>query len=388
MRSATASSVIDAGTTPQTPSLEQVRSQKVRRKIDFHQETLLENLDLHRLEGHYLLLCLVANFYLLLGMGLFKDAYDLFRIPPIMQLIGQVYFENEPESREYQIQPAVLSTLLGIALLGTVIGQLVLTGRFILGFGIGGDYPLSATIMSEFANKRTRGAFIAAVFSMQGFGILAASTVTMVVCAIFDHVSHNVSKDTTPMAVDFAWRLILMLGAVPAGLTCYWQMTMPVTARYTALVEQNVLQAAKDMEKVLDVPISQFIEENPPPLHPPSYPLLSKQFFRRHGRDLFSCAASWFLVDVVFYSSNLFQSQIYNQYVSKADKVNAYQDAFNIAKLQAIVAICSTIPGYWVTVCFIDRIGRLGKWGQLLDLLDFCGLRMTIKRKVTPKQLE
>ena len=31
----------------------------------------------------------------------------------------------QPESREYQIQPAVLSTLLGIALLGTVIGQLV-----------------------------------------------------------------------------------------------------------------------------------------------------------------------------------------------------------------------------------------------------------------------
>ena len=126
-------------------------------------------------------------------------------------------------------------------------------------------------------------------------------------------------------------------------LTYYYSF---VYDRHTALVEQNVLQVAKDMEKVLDVPISQFVEENPPPLHPPSYPLLSKQFFRRHGRDLFSCAASWFLVDIVFYSSNLFQSQIYNQYVPKADKVNAYQDAFNIAKLQAIVAICSTIPGY------------------------------------------
>ena len=104
--------------------------------------------------------------------------------------------------------------------------------RFVLGFGIGGDYPLSATIMSEFANKRTRGAFIAAVFSMQGFGILASSTVTMVVCAIFDRASHNVSVDPTPKNADIAWRLILMLGAVPAGLTCYWWMTMPETARY------------------------------------------------------------------------------------------------------------------------------------------------------------
>ena len=39
--------------------------------------------------------------------------------------------------------------------------------RFWLGFGIGGDYPLSATIMSEYANTRTRGGFIAAVFAMQ-----------------------------------------------------------------------------------------------------------------------------------------------------------------------------------------------------------------------------
>jgi PHS family inorganic phosphate transporter-like MFS transporter len=39
--------------------------------------------------------------------------------------------------------------------------------RFWLGVSIGGDYPLSATIMSEYANKRTRGAFIAAVFAMQ-----------------------------------------------------------------------------------------------------------------------------------------------------------------------------------------------------------------------------
>ena len=29
--------------------------------------------------------------------------------------------------------------------------------RFILGVGIGGDYPISATIMTEYANRRSRG---------------------------------------------------------------------------------------------------------------------------------------------------------------------------------------------------------------------------------------
>ncbi|KAJ9673246.1 hypothetical protein PVL29_023070 [Vitis rotundifolia] len=336
------------------------------------------------------------------GMGLFTDAYDLFCIPPIMKLIGRIYYEDEPnQEKQYETPAFVVSLLVGLALLGTVIGQLVfgrlgdLIGRrrvyglslmlmvlssigcgfsicrtrncvlvtlgffrFMLGIGIGGDYPLSATIMSEFANKKTRGSFIAAVFSMQGFGILVSSTVTMAVCSIFNAAS-KAQKKHTPEEADLVWRLILMFGAIPAAMTYYWRMMMPETARYTALVEQNVLQAEKDMEKMLDVSMSQIAEEYEVPPNPPSYPLFSKEFFRRHGRDLFSCATTWFLVDVVFYSSNLFQSQIYTAYLSKKENMNAYTEAFEVARVQALIAVCSTIPGYWATVSCIDRIGRV-----------------------------
>jgi len=47
-----------------------------------------------------------------------------------------------------------------------MIGQLCIW-RFFLGFGIGGDYPLSATIASEYATTRWRGAFVGSVFAMQ-----------------------------------------------------------------------------------------------------------------------------------------------------------------------------------------------------------------------------
>ena len=40
--------------------------------------------------------------------------------------------------------------------------------RFFLGVGVGGDYPLSAVIMSEYASRTNRGRFVAAVFAMQG----------------------------------------------------------------------------------------------------------------------------------------------------------------------------------------------------------------------------
>ncbi|GLT35277.1 hypothetical protein SLA2020_097440 [Shorea laevis] len=328
------------------------------------------------------------------GMGLFTDAYDLFCIPPIVRLLGHLYYDNK------ELPTQVTSALVAVALVGTVIGQLVfgILGdykgrrrvyglslmimvlsslacgfsicrtqlcvllslgffRFLLGLGIGGDYPLSATIMSEFANKRTRGAFIAAVFSMQGFGILASSAVTMVICSIFQNGSHA-SKTNTPDAADISWRLILMMGGVPAALTYYWRMLMPETARFTALVERDPVQAAVDIGKVLDVPLCKISEDAPMRSYPPTHSLFSKQFFRRHGRDLFSCAASWFLVDIAFYSNNLLQCRVYHKFI-KADNHSAYELAFQVAKFQAIVAVCSTIPGYWVTVYFIDRIGRV-----------------------------
>lgn len=55
------------------------------------------------------------------GLGTFTDAYDLFCIPPIMKLLGHVYYT----SRKNQVLPIVEATMLIVALLGTMIGQLV-----------------------------------------------------------------------------------------------------------------------------------------------------------------------------------------------------------------------------------------------------------------------
>lgn len=215
------------------------------------------------------------------GMGFFTDAYDLFCIPNVTKLLGRIYYTHPNSTKPGTLPPNVSAAVNGVALCGTLAGQLffgwlgdkmgrkkvygltlalmvfssLASGlsfghsakgtiatlcffRFWLGFGIGGDYPLSATIMSEYANKKTRGAFIASVFAMQGFGILAGGIVSLVVSTAFDHaysapaykVDHAASL--VPEA-DYVWRIILMFGAVPAGLTYYWRMKMPETARYT-----------------------------------------------------------------------------------------------------------------------------------------------------------
>ncbi|KAK4351765.1 hypothetical protein RND71_027283 [Anisodus tanguticus] len=163
-------------------------------------------------------------------MCLFTDAYDFFCIPPIMKFNGRIYYGSHRDPNKlYQVPQAVTPAMIVSPFRDRYRSASFRPIRFLLGVGIGGDYPLSATIMSEFANKKTRGAFIAGVFSMHGFGILASSTVTMIVCSIFNRVCGGISE--TPHGADLAWRIILMIGAVPAGLTYYWRMMMPENAR-------------------------------------------------------------------------------------------------------------------------------------------------------------
>ena len=296
------------------------------------------------------------------GMGFFTDAYDLFCISLVTKLLGRIYyFENDPK-RPGSLPPNVAAAVNGVAFCGTLSGQIffgwlgdkmgrkkvygitlvlmvicsIASGlsfgssangtiatlcffRFWLGFGIGGDYPLSATIMSEYANKKTRGAFIAAVFAMQGFGILAGGIVALIFAAGFkskyDAPIYSVDPrgSTVPQA-DYIWRLVLMVGAIPAALTYYWRMKMPETARYTALVAQNAKLAAADMSKVLKVDLADEQEkvERITTKESNKFGLFSSEFARRHGLHLLGTTSTWFLLDIAFYSQNLFQKDIFS----------------------------------------------------------------------------
>ncbi|KAJ9696916.1 hypothetical protein PVL29_008915 [Vitis rotundifolia] len=361
---------------------------------------VLNALDVAKTQWYHFTAIIIA------GMGFFTDAYDLFCISLVTKLLGRIYYHVDGAAKPGTLPPNVSAAVNGVALCGTLAGQLffgwlgdkmgrkrvygmtlmlmvicsVASGlsfgsspkavmstlcffRFWLGFGIGGDYPLSATIMSEYANKKTRGAFIAAVFAMQGFGILSGGLFAIIVSSAFktkfSAPAYEVDAiaSTVPQA-DYVWRIILMVGALPAALTYYWRTKMPETARYTALVAKNAKKAASDMSKVLQVEIEaepQKVEEVAK-----AYALFSKEFVRRHGVHLFGTASTWFLLDIAFYSQNLFQKDIFSAvgWIPPAKTMNAIEEVYKIAKAQSLIALCSTVPGYWFTVAFIDRMGR------------------------------
>jgi PHS family inorganic phosphate transporter-like MFS transporter len=357
---------------------------------------VLKALDVAKTQWYHFTAIIIA------GMGFFTDAYDLFSISVVTKLLGRIYYEpikNKPGV----LPPGVSSAITGVALVGTLFGQLffgwlgdklgrkkvygitlllmiicsIASGlslgqnrrcvmatlcffRFWLGFGFGGDYPLSATIMSEYANKKTRGSFIAAVFAMQGFGILTGGIVGLIVSAAFERDGDPIL--TTPARADYVWRIILMFGAIPAAMTYYWRMKMPETARYTALIAKNAKQAAEDMAKVLHVEFDPEEAKLEKITQEPSqqYTLFSREFLHRHGLHLLGTATCWFLLDISFYSQNLFQKNIFTaiHWLPSSSQVNAIHEVYKISRAQTLIALCGTVPGYWFTVFFVDRIGR------------------------------
>lgn len=137
---------------------------------------------------------------------------------------------------------------------------------------------------------------------------------------------------------------------------------MPETARYTALVAKNARQAAQDMAKVLNMEIRPEEDKLENLIHKPSqgYGLFTKAFVKRHGLHLLGTTTTWFLLDIAFYSNNLFQKDIFTAigWIPPARTMNAVHEVYRIAIAQTLIALCSTVPGYWFTVFFIDIIGR------------------------------
>ncbi|KAM3326165.1 hypothetical protein P3S67_001291 [Capsicum chacoense] len=93
-------------------------------------------------------------------------------------------------------------------------------------------------------------------------------------------------------------------------------MKMPENARYTALVDKKVQKATADMEKVMKVEIG--TEKKEPTVSATSavksnneFGLFTKQFLSRHGLHLLGTTSTWFLLDIAYYSQNLFQKDIF-----------------------------------------------------------------------------
>ncbi|KAH8197323.1 hypothetical protein TruAng_008527 [Truncatella angustata] len=257
--------------------------------------------------------------------------------------------------------------------------------RLLLGIGIGGDYPMSAAIVAERSTLANRGRMLGWIFSNQGWGTLAASVVTCILLAIFKQPLTNGAFSQ----IDAIWRLQIGLALIPCFALLYFRLTMPESRKFTESVELSAkasissLSSAGTAEKKREP-----ADGGSPPAHgqpiadhrpsiaegqtvtPPKNAQLTAfiEYFKvpRHALTLFGCAFSWFLVDVAFYGINLNQSVILKD-IGYATGNSPYDYLLRNAEGNLIIAVAGYVPGYFLTIAFIELLGR--KWIQIQGFL-------------------
>jgi MFS family permease len=316
------------------------------------------------------------------GMGFFTDAYDLFIIGTASGMIAKEWHLSTSATNLGATSTGLINSITLISAfvgafafgrIADIFGRkkiygleaLLMVGgalasafawnvislvvfRFILGIGVGGDYPMSAVLMSEFSNKKKRGQLIGLVFSMQALGTVAGYVAGLTLMS-------------TGMNDNYTWRILLALGAVPAAAVLYLRRRMPESPRWRARVEGQSQQAMADAatftEGIVDVTHAGERRAR----------VSFMQFIRtpRYMVWLIGTAGAWFVFDYAYYGQSVPAPALYAAVLG----AHGAKTATEPVALALIVFTIAAVPGYYLAATFVDRIGH-----RLLQIIGFIGM--------------
>lgn len=308
---------------------------------------------------------------LVAGSGFLADGYDLYVIGEVENVLKEQYVCGRPNAdvdciSEHDFKK-FLAMISSAALWGAVAGQIIfgtladrigrrnifiVTGglivcgsvisgcclpfgrgprfmlyqlaffRGVLGFGIGGEYPLSATICAEGTAPRKRATMMSLVFANQGLGYLLSASI-MVILAYME------------VSLEFFWRFPLVFGAVVPCISLFFRMKMHESDDFTK-VQKSRSEGARGVDTVSTA--------------------------KRYAWHVLGTAGNWFIFDVFFYANSLFNADVLRM-------IEVGPGGLKSTMLKTLVVVLIMLPGYFVGIALINKLGR-----KLTQIQGYCNM--------------
>ena len=322
--------------------------------------------------------------WLLSAMGIFLDGFDLFIIAIAMPLIV-TSLSTSPTIQGLITASAVLGAIVGAAVLGHFTDRwgrkylyvvdlsifvvfAVLSGfswdaysliafRFVLGIGVGADYPICASYVTEFMPARIRGKMLVGAFSFQALGMLAAAVTGLLLLKVFP------SQD--------CWRLMLVAGAIPAGIVLVFRMGVPESARW-CLRQGKIAETVRILNQLIpgkekEIEAAAATEQQEPVSTRQTLGYWSL-FSRRYIRRTVLASVPWFLMDIATYGVGLFTPLILATMAIGTTHKSSLAAEY-LAIEQAAFLDLFLVLGFVINILLVD------KWGRIkLQVLGFAGM--------------
>ena len=309
--------------------------------------------------------------WFLSAMGVFLDGFDLFIIgvalpliahsmgvskswiglvgaaAPLGAMVGAFtlgrYTDKLGRKAMYLFDLLFFVIFAGLSALAWNVESL-LAFRFLLGIGIGADYPISSTYVSEFMPKKIRGRMLSGAFSFQAIGALFGAAVGLGILMV--HPNQD------------AWRYMLAIGVVPAVVVMILRTSVPESPRWH-MAQGNAEKAQEITRKLTGKTVTANTVETKI-----NYPeLFSKKYIRR----TVLATVPWFLMDIGLYGIGVFTPTIL--------AVMAFTGHGNFIHKDILSTQGAVFLDVFLVVGFALSIGLIEKWGRIrLQWLGFLGM--------------
>jgi putative MFS transporter len=208
--------------------------------------------------------------------------------------------------------------------------------RFLLGIGIGADYPISSTLLSEFSPPKTRGRFLTLLSVIWFVGSVAA---------------YLVGSALLPLGAQ-GWRWMLVIGAAIAVVVILFRSSIPESPRWLVNQGRNT-----DASAVLTHLSGRSIAL---PEHPSQSSPWLQLFAKTLWKSTVFVCGFWFAYDVAYYGISIYTPTILKPFI---------QGSQSGADFGAAIISLVGVAGALLGVILVDRWGR-----RPLILLGFGGL--------------
>lgn len=234
--------------------------------------------------------------------------------------------------------------------------------RFLVGVGIGADYPISVAYITENTPARLRGRMVIGAFSFQSIGALFGALVGWVTIWAFQQLSPE-------LAVAYAWRWMLGIGIVLSvmvgGLRLLFLLESP--SYYLAQGEYEL--ASKAASELLEktVYFDPKEDSNKVNMIVPVRLGYGDLFSPAYIRQTALASIPWFLQDIATYGIGIFTPTIIAT-LAFSEEGNLLRQEMASTRGAAIVNIFLVI-GFLLAVLLINRSGRVP-----LQIIGFIGM--------------
>ena len=299
------------------------------------------------------------------GMGFFTDAYDLFVIGIVVSIL-KTQWSLTTTQVSWLNSATLLASAFGAIIFGRIADMLgrkriygyevlilaagaiasafspgyvfLIVCRIILGIGIGGDYPVSATIMSEYSGKESRGRMVGLVFAMQGLGLIFGPLFASILLS-------------TGMSDNYVWRILLGFGAIPGLAVFYLRRQIHETPRFAmagGAHEEAQAAIASATGTTVAVPTGESKAKLGQGAMDGFHKILGN---RRLLIWLIGTAGGWLLLDFCYYGNTISSPEILKL-------INPSGTLLDNTLTQLAIFAVFALPGYAVAILLLDKTGR------------------------------